>query len=235
MTRTVERVDPAVQRTEADGLQVRRALPLATLPHVNPFVLVEEIGPLNLANEVLTSQRPVHGFEEVTWALGGTVEHIRQEPGGAVTTAIGANRAEWLITGRGDVYHERFPPAAGVRILRIWISLARKDRNVERQFVVEQPAADGLQMWTAASAYSGQLQIDLLAGRLLGARARIQPRTRVTVARVRIPADTTFVHAVDSIEPGLEAPAVVLYGLTGQAMVGPAVARTSGSSSAGPS
>lgn len=228
MARSVLQVEPAVGRIEADGLPVLRALPHERLPHANPFVLVEEIGPVTLANPVLTSQRPARGFEEVTWQLAGTVEHVRQEPGGVVSTAIGANRAEWLTTGKGDVYHEQFAAGAGVRTLRIWIALPRKDRGVERQMAVDDPARDQLQMWTPAGAYSGQLEIDLLAGRLLGARPRLQPRTRVTLARVRIPADTTFIHAVDSVEPGNESPTVVLYGLAGQAMVGPDVAPVGG-------
>ncbi|MGH9345860.1 MAG: pirin-like C-terminal cupin domain-containing protein [Vicinamibacterales bacterium] len=65
------------------------------------------------------------------------------------------------------------------------------------------------------------MRVELLAGRLLGARAPIQPRTRATVARLQLPANSTFVHAVDSIEPGLQSPTVVLYGLAGQAVVGP--------------
>jgi quercetin 2,3-dioxygenase len=223
MARSVQRVDAAVGRIEADGLPILRALPIGTLVHANPFVLVEEVGPVLLANPVETVQRPAHGFEEVTWSLVGPLEHVRQEPGGRVATAIAANRAEWLTTGRGDVYSERFLAGAGVRALRVWISLPRADRRVDRQFVVDQPGTDELQMWTPAGAYSGQLQVDLLAGRLLGARPNIQPHTRVTVARLRIPPDTTFIHAVDSIEPAVEAPTVLLYGLAGQAMVGPAV------------
>ena len=228
MARSVERVDAAVARTEADGLEVRRALPRDGVPHVNPFLLVEEIGPVNLAADVSTAQRPARGFEEITWVLAGTVDHIRRERGADVTTAIGPNNAEWLSTGRGDVYRERFVTGAGVRTIRIWISQPRKERQAEPAFVVAAPGTDTLQMWTTAGAPSGDLRVDLLTGRLLGARARIQPRTRVTVARLQIPADTTFIHAIETLEPGLEPPTVLLYGLAGQAMVGPAVAPVGG-------
>lgn len=228
MARQVQRIDPAVIRMEGDGFDVRRAIPLEALPHVNPFLLVEEIEPVTPAAEVRTAQRPARGFDEVTWVLTGAVEHIRRERGADVTTAIAADRAEWLTTGRGDLYLERFPAGAEVRMVRIWIALPRNERRVERQILVEQSDGDTLQMWTTAGAFAGNAEIDLLAGRLFGARARIHPRTRVTVARVRLPADTTFVHAVDSLEVGNEAPTVLLFALSGQAMVGPGPAGGAG-------
>jgi redox-sensitive bicupin YhaK (pirin superfamily) len=213
MTRDVESVHSAVARREGDGLEVGRVMPGDRLPHANPFLLVEEIGPVDLAAAVQTVQRPARGFEEVTWVLAGAVNHVRRQGANNVTTAIAANRAEWLTTGRGDVYLEEFPAGAGVRTLRIWIALPRLERHADRQIVVDAPGTDRLPMWTPAGASAGTLEIDVLAGSLLGARPRIRPRPRVTVARLRIPADTTFVHAVESVEPGLEAPTVLLYGL----------------------
>ncbi len=224
MSRRVSQIVPAVTRQEGDGIAVRRAVPHAALREINPFVLIEEVGPVNFAaGDVRTvPPHPTRGFEQVTWVLAGSVTHTR--PNGAaapIPNNIAANRAEWVTVGAGHLQRELFPAGVDVHTLRIWISLPREERNAPMQVATEAPVQDQLQMWTPAGAYSGDVQVDLVAGCLLGTRAPIQPRTRTTVARVRLPADVTFVHAVDSTEPGRRPPTVVLYGLSGQAFVGP--------------
>ncbi len=227
MIRRVARVLAAVTRQEGDGIAVRRAVPQAALHEINPFVLIEEMGPVNFAAADVRTvpPHPTRGFEQMTWVLAGEVTHTR--PNGAaapIANTIRVNRAEWVTVGAGHLQREEFPTGVDVHTLRVWISLPREERNAGMHLVTEQPAEDRLQMWTPppAVAYSGEIEVELLTGSLLGARAPIQPRTRTTVARVRLPADVTFVHAVDSNEPGRTPPTVVLYALNGQAFVGPA-------------
>jgi redox-sensitive bicupin YhaK (pirin superfamily) len=134
---------------------------------------------------------------------------------------IAAGNVEWVTAGAGHLQREAFPIGVDVRTVRIWISLPREERDAPVRVMTATPKLDQLQMWTPAQMYSGDLSVELIAGRLLGARAPIQPHTRTTVARVRLPADVTFVYAVDSIERRRTPPTVLLYGLNGLAMVGP--------------
>jgi quercetin 2,3-dioxygenase len=224
MIRKVGTVEHAVMLQEGDGIAVRRAVPHANLRETNPFVLIEEMGPVNLAAADVRTvpPHPTRGFEQVTWVLQGNVVHTRPDRAGTtIANNIAADNVEWVTTGAGHLQREALPAGVDVRTVRVWISLPREERNAPVRVVTKPPTTDQLQMWTPAQVYSGELRIELIAGRLLGARASVQSRTRATVARVQLPADVTFVHAVDSIEPGRVPPTVVLYGLNGLAVVGP--------------
>jgi redox-sensitive bicupin YhaK (pirin superfamily) len=184
------------------------------LLHMNPFLLVEEIGPVNLgAGDTRTAPpHPARGFEQITWMLEGSVTHHRASG----STLITVNQAEWISTGTGDLHREEFAQG-NVRSLRIWISLPRLERKTPWLSTTATPTTDTLQIGTIA----GKLKVDLLAGRLLGARAPLLTKTKATIARLQLPANTTFICSVDSIEPGLQSPTVLLYGLGGQAQIGP--------------
>jgi redox-sensitive bicupin YhaK (pirin superfamily) len=72
----------------------------------------------------------------------------------------------------------------------------------------------------AAVAPPRAVRVELIAGRLLGARAPMLTLSQATVARVRIPAGATFVHAVDSVDLSIQSRTVVLYALSGEGFVG---------------
>ena len=42
--RTVSRVHPTVRTLEGGGFPVRRPFPTAALPHLDPFILLDEMG-----------------------------------------------------------------------------------------------------------------------------------------------------------------------------------------------
>ncbi|MDH5199235.1 MAG: pirin family protein, partial [Gemmatimonadota bacterium] len=217
MPRVVDRIINTSVRQEGDGLPVRRGLPIADLVHANPFLLVEEVGPVDLtaAGAVRTAPpRPARGYEELTWMLEGTAMHRRAS--GA--TAVAAAQASWVTVGSGDLLREEFL-AANTRGIRVWIALPRSERRVEPRILTVGATTDSLRT-VSAGGVRGKVEVQLIAGSLLSARAPVQPQTRATVARVTMPADTTLIVAVDSIEPGPEAPTVLLYGLDGHARVG---------------
>jgi len=226
MIRSVQRNVQAIIRQEGNGISVRRVVPQSVLREIDPFMLIEEMGPVNFnAADVRTvPPHPTRAFEQVTWVLAGNVTHTRPDiAAGTIANNIGTNTAEWVTTGVGHLQREQFPVGVDVRTLRIWISLPREERNAETLVINAAPTQDQIQMWTPAPAgiCVGDLQIDVLSGFLLRARAPILPRSRTTIARIRVPSNATFVHAVDSTEPGRRAPTVVLYGLGGEAFIGP--------------
>lgn len=49
MTRTIERILTAHRQTEGGGFIVRRPVPTAGLPFVDPFLLIDEMGPITYA------------------------------------------------------------------------------------------------------------------------------------------------------------------------------------------
>ena len=64
----MEAVIPAVRQLEGGGFEVRRPFPTATLAQVDPFLLLDHIGPIELGPGEAKGapDHPHRGFETVT-------------------------------------------------------------------------------------------------------------------------------------------------------------------------
>lgn len=213
MIRSVQRVEAAIEVRDGTGFVVRRALPLQLLPHADPFLILEEIGPVNLAlaDAREAPEHPVRAMELATWMLTGSVRS--SWPGRS--QAIAAGGAEWATAGAGALYREVFDPG-DTWSLRIGVSLPVAERGAPLQ--VQSVAAADLPVDRTPLG----VQAQLLAGRALDAAPRLQTRTRTTVARLQLPADRSVVQTVAPIEPRRGTPTVLVYVLEGTGVTGPA-------------
>src|SRR5690349_20770236 len=109
-SRPVMRVVDAVRTTEGEGFHVRRPFPTGALSMVDPFLLLDEMGPTDNAPgaAIGTGDHPHRGFETVTYLLGGEMEH-RDSAGNAGT--IGPGDVQWMTAGSGVIHSEK-PSAA---------------------------------------------------------------------------------------------------------------------------
>ena len=75
--RSVDRIVPAVRTLEGDGFEVSRPFPTARLDSVDPFLLLDEMGPKELRPGEARGapDHPHRGFETVTYVLAGKLEH----------------------------------------------------------------------------------------------------------------------------------------------------------------
>ena len=75
--RSVARVVDAVRTLEGAGFAVRRPFPTAALDQVDPFLLLDEMGPSELGPGEAKGapDHPHRGFETVTYVLAGEMEH----------------------------------------------------------------------------------------------------------------------------------------------------------------
>jgi redox-sensitive bicupin YhaK (pirin superfamily) len=114
---------------EGDGFEVRCPFPTRALDHLDPFLLLHHLGPVDLAPGEAkgASDHPHRGFETVTYMLQGELEHRDSaghhgliEPGGV----------QWMTAGAG-VVHSEMPSA---RVLgeggpfegvQLWVNLPR--------------------------------------------------------------------------------------------------------------
>src|SRR5689334_22805681 len=73
----VARVVTAHRQTEGAGFVVRRPVPAAGLELVDPFLLIDEMGPVDYSpgEAVGAPDHPHRGFETITYALDGEFEH----------------------------------------------------------------------------------------------------------------------------------------------------------------
>jgi hypothetical protein len=178
MSRKVEKVITAHRQLEGGGFVVRRPFPTGGLELVDPFLLLDEMGPADYGpgEAVGAPDHPHRGFETVTYMLEGQFEH---EDSAGNKGAIAAGDVQWMTAGSGVVHSEMpagFIREKGGRIhgFQIWVNLPARDKMMAPRYQ-EVPKAKIPSAQTA----DGVAQVRVIAGEALGVRAVIDTRTEV--------------------------------------------------------
>jgi len=176
--RAVSRLVTAHRQTEGAGFVVRRPYPTPGLALVDPFLLLDEMGPVDYrpGEAVGAPDHPHRGFETVTYLLEGEMEH---EDSAGHAGALRPGDVQWMTAGSGVVHSElpsrRIREQGGrVHGFQIWVNLPRRDKLMERRYQ-EIPAAS----IPVGRSTDGLAEVRVVAGEALGARAVIETRTPI--------------------------------------------------------
>ncbi|MGA7990183.1 MAG: pirin family protein [Thermoanaerobaculia bacterium] len=176
--RSVSRVVPGVVTFEGGGFPVRRPFPIPALDAIDPFLLLDEMGPVDYApgKAIGAPDHPHRGFETVTYLLAGAMRH-RDSRGHAGKLAPGD--VQWMTAGDG-VVHSEMPDAEfqskGGRMhgFQLWVNLPKKDKRMRPRYQ-EIPSAR-IPEGTSAD---GKVRVRVIAGESLGHKAVIETRTPI--------------------------------------------------------
>jgi redox-sensitive bicupin YhaK (pirin superfamily) len=178
MTRKITRIVTAHRQMEGGGFIVRRPVPTEGLELVDPFLLVDEMGPIDYApgQAVGAPDHPHRGFETVSYILEGELQH-EDSAGNRGTLASGD--VQWMTAGRGVVHaempSERMQRDGGrMHGFQVWVNLPASEKQTEPRYQ-ELKAA---KIPTATSA-DGLATVRVIAGEALGAKAAIDTRTPI--------------------------------------------------------
>jgi redox-sensitive bicupin YhaK (pirin superfamily) len=176
--RSVLAVIPATETLEGAGFRVRRPFPTRPLDHLDPFLLLDEMGPMDLAPGQAKGapDHPHRGFETVTYLLSGEFVHRDSHGGGGV---IRPGQVQWMTAGAG-VVHSEMPSAAFQRTggrmhgFQLWVNLPRAEK-------LTPPRYQGLGGATLPTARTedGLAELKVIAGEALGARAATATHTPI--------------------------------------------------------
>ena len=176
--RAVARVVTAHSQTEGGGFIVRRPLPSAGLTHADPFLLIDEMGPVTYGpgEAVGAPDHPHRGFETVTYVLEGEMEH---EDSAGHRGALRTGDVQWMTAGAGIIHSEepskRMREQGGrVHGFQIWVNLPARLKMTRPRYQ-ELPAA---RIPSGASA-DGRARVKIIAGEALGAKAAIETHTPI--------------------------------------------------------
>lgn len=106
----------------------------------NPFLMLDYAAPQYYEPNSQTprgvGQHPHKGFETVTIAYQGEVEHRDSSGGGGV---IKAGDVQWMTAGAGIIHQEFHSEAFSRRggmfeMVQLWVNLPRKDKNVPAHY-----------------------------------------------------------------------------------------------------
>jgi redox-sensitive bicupin YhaK (pirin superfamily) len=177
-TRSIERIFPSVRTTEGGGFIVHRPFPTRTLMDFDPFLLLDEMGPIDYAPGAAKGapDHPHRGFETVTYMLEGRFGH-KDSAGHSGT--LGPGDVQWMTAGAGVVHSEMPDPEftrTGGRIhgLQLWVNLPRRDKMMAPRYQ-ELPGASIPVGRTA----DGSVSVKVIAGEALGAKDAIDTRTPI--------------------------------------------------------
>lgn len=176
--REVSRLVFSHRQTEGGGFIVRRPFPAVGLSQVDPFLLVDELGPIDYApgKAIGAPDHPHRGFETVSYVLEGELEH---EDSAGHRGFLGAGDVQWMTAGAGVVHSEmpsrRLQEQGGrVHGFQVWVNLPRRDKFIDARYQELVSA----KLPTAQTA-DGLAKVKVIAGEALGQRAVIQTRTPI--------------------------------------------------------
>lgn len=177
-TREVTRVIQSNRQLEGGGFSVRRPFPRMGMDQLDPFLLVDEMGPVEYkpGEAMGAPDHPHRGFETVTYVLEGEMEH---EDSAGHRGFIGAGDVQWMTAGAGVVHSEmpssRLQQSGGrVHGFQIWVNLPRKDKFLAPRYQ-ELPSAT----LPTAQTEDGLAKVKVIAGEALGRKAVVETRTPI--------------------------------------------------------
>ncbi|MFO0551481.1 MAG: pirin family protein [Polyangiaceae bacterium] len=211
--REVESVARAHRQSEGAGFVVRRPFPSPRLPLVDPFLLLDEMGPVDYGpNEAVGApDHPHRGFETVTYVLAGEFEH---EDSAGHRGKLGPGDVQWMTAGAGIIHSEE--PARSIRDkggrvhgFQIWVNLPARDKMMRPRYQ-EVPSTK----IPTAKTDDGLATVRIIAGEALGVDAVIDTRIPIVYQDWRLEdgADVTV-----TVDPKARA---MVYVFEGSARVG---------------
>jgi redox-sensitive bicupin YhaK (pirin superfamily) len=197
-TRAVAGIVNSIETLEGGGFLVRRPFPKASFSEFDPFLLLDEMGPLELAPGEAKGapDHPHRGFETVTYLLSGDMEH-KDSRGHA--GRLRAGDVQWMTAGAG-VVHSEMPSREFVREggrmhgFQLWVNLPQRDKMMKPRYQ-EIPNS---QIPKATSA-DGLVMVSLIAGEAMGEKAVIETRTPIIYLHYRIEPGGVATQRVPSV------------------------------------
>jgi redox-sensitive bicupin YhaK (pirin superfamily) len=183
--RTVAGIVNSIETLEGGGFLVRRPFPKASFSDFDPFLLLDEMGPMDVAPGEAKGapDHPHRGFETVTYMLSGEMEH---KDSSGREGRLRPGDVQWMTAGAG-VVHAEMPSAefmrTGGRIhgFQLWVNLPQRDKLIKPRYQ-EIPSS----RIPNATSSDGLVSVSVIAGEAMGKKAVIHTRTPIIYLHYRI-------------------------------------------------
>jgi len=183
--RTVSGIVDSIETLEGGGFLVRRPFPKASFSEFDPFLLLDEMGPMEVAPGQAKGapDHPHRGFETVTYLLSGDMEH-KDSRGHA--GRLRAGDVQWMTAGAGVVHSEmpsrEFMRAGGrMHGFQLWVNLPQRDKMMKPRYQEISNA-----QIPQATSLDGLVMVRVIAGEAMGQKAVIETRTPIIYLHYRI-------------------------------------------------
>jgi quercetin 2,3-dioxygenase len=193
--RTIAGIINSVETLEGAGFLVRRPFPKSSFSDFDPFLLLDELGPVNLkpGQAKGAPDHPHRGFETVSYLLDGRLEH-KDSAGHAGLLQPGD--VQWMTAGAG-VVHSEMPEAEFTRTggrlhgIQLWVNLPQQDKMIPPRY--QEIPGDRIPV---AQTDDGSVTVRVIAGEALGAKAVIETRTPIIYLHITLQPGATITQPV---------------------------------------
>ena len=203
----------ATKTLEGGGFPVRRPFPVAGLLDVDPFLLLDHLGPVNWGpgEGIGAPDHPHRGFETVTYLLSGEMEH---KDSAGHQGKLTPGDVQWMTAGSGVVHSElpseKFMREGGtMHGFQIWINLPAKDKMIPVRY--QDTPKEQIPKVTSED---GKVNVTIVAGEAMGQKAVIDTHTPIIYLHFNLAPGGSVEQAIPSDHNALA------YIISGEALLG---------------
>ena len=199
--RKILQVITSQSTVEGGGFKVRRPFPTQHVDHIDPFLLLDEMGPADYAphKAVGAPSHPHRGFETVTYLLSGAMVH---EDSIGTRAVIKPGGVQWMTAGSG-VIHSELPTddmmALGGRMhgFQLWVNLSADRKMIPPRY----QGYDANELAQTHLSNGGLLKV--VAGTVLGVTGPVETTSPMTYAHAAMQANETIEWIPDASHTAL--------------------------------
>ena len=178
MQRTISEIVTAKTTTEGEGFVVHRPFPNYSVRDFDPFLLLDEMGPIELsAGEAKGApDHPHRGFETVTYVIEGAFEHKDSQGNSG---KLYSGDVQWMTAGSGVIHSEmpetEFAKKGGkLHGFQLWVNLPKKDKMIKPRY--QDVSSDNIPI---GKSEDGRVNVKVIAGESMGKQAVIDTKTPI--------------------------------------------------------
>ena len=199
--RKIMQIITSQSTVEGGGFKVRRPFPTQHVDHIDPFLLLDEMGPADYAphKAVGAPSHPHRGFETVTYLLSGAMVH---EDSIGTRAVIKPGGVQWMTAGSG-VIHSELPTddmmALGGRMhgFQLWVNLSADRKMIPPRY----QGYDANDLAQTRLPNGGLLKV--VAGTVLGVTGPVETTSPMTYAHAAMRANETIEWIPDASHTAL--------------------------------
>jgi redox-sensitive bicupin YhaK (pirin superfamily) len=197
--RGIRQVFTAPPAQDGDGVDLRRAFPGAEVMDIDPFLLLDQMGPTEFQKGDTRGfpPHPHRGFETVTYLLSGEFQH-RDSWGNHGILRPGD--VQWMTAGSGLI-HSELPGETLVRDggllhgFQLWINLPKKDKMLKPRYQDTQS-----ERIPVARSVDEKVEVKVIAGESLGTKGVIDTRIPILYLHGKLSPGATFTQEIPKSE-----------------------------------
>jgi len=193
--RNVAKIIRATEEQVAPNLAVRRPLPAQDLDYIDPFLLLDHMGPrvIRAGEEGGVPDHPHRGFEPVTFLFEGVVEHKDSQGN---HSKISGGDVQWMTAGSGIIHSERMAKeltekGGTFHGVQLWMNLPAKDKMTK-------PGYQNIRSETIPVVEREGVGIRVIAGEILGKKGPAKTHSPVLALHIKMEKDSEAEIPVNS-------------------------------------